>query len=235
MTSVLKAGRHRAPQGPARRRSALAAAVAIVAALAMPAVLVPALLLSASPALAYPSAPPGPTATRAHLATLTVAPAHPMTGYSRTKFPHWHVVAGSCNTRETVLKRDGTGVTVDSACRPTAGRWYSVYDRKYFTEPSQVSIDHVVALANAWRSGADTWTTGRREAFANDLGSQQLIAVGAAINGVKGDQSPDQWMPPNTSNWCIYARSWINVKYVWDLNVTRAEKSALEDVLDGSC
>jgi len=225
MTPALKPGRHRSPMSPVRRWSPLAVAVALLAALFLP----------VNPALAYPATPPGVTTTRAHLAALTVAPAHPMTGYSRTKFPHWHAVSGTCNTRETVLKRDGTGVTVNSGCYPTAGKWYSVYDRKYFTDPSQVSIDHVVALANAWRSGADTWTTSRREAFANDLSSQQLIAVGASINSAKGDQSPDQWMPPNTANWCIYARSWINVKYVWDLNITGPEKSALEDVLDRSC
>jgi hypothetical protein len=225
MTPALKTGRHRARPNRLRRWSLVPVLI----------VTVTALFWSGHQALAYPATPPGLSTTRAHLATLTVAPPHPMTGYSRTKFPHWHAVSGSCNTRETVLKRDGTGVTVNSACYPTAGRWYSVYDKKYFTAPSEVSIDHVVALANAWRSGADTWTTSRRETFANDLDSQQLIAVGASINSSKGDQSPDQWMPPNTNNWCIYARSWINVKYVWDLNVTSAEKATLEDVLDGSC
>lgn len=225
MTPAPKPGRHRTKPGRLRRVSLVSVLILTISAL----------FWSGQQALAYPATPPGEATTRAHLAELTVAPARPMTGYSRTKFPHWHAVSGTCNTRETVLKRDGTGVTVNSACYPTAGRWYSVYDKKYFTDPSLVSIDHVVALANAWRSGADTWTTARREAFANDLSSQQLIAVGASINSSKGDQSPDQWMPPNTTNWCMYVRSWINVKYVWDLNITSAEKAALEDVLDGSC
>ncbi|WP_443048573.1 hypothetical protein [Streptomyces sp. NBC_00272] len=51
-------------------------------------------------------------------------------------------------------------------------------------------------LANAWRLGADTWDTATRKAFANDLGNPQLIAVPAASNRSKGDQSPDRWSPP---------------------------------------
>ena len=171
------------------------------------------------------------TTTRAHLAELTVAPARPMTGYSRSKFPHWSDVSGSCNTRETMLKRDGNNVVTNTLCYPTSGSWYSVYDRKRLYDPAAVSIDHVVALANAWRSGADSWTTTKREAFANDRSTQQLIAVSIPVNSAKGDQSPDQWKPPNTATWCIYARSWINVKYVWDLNVTSSERAALTGML----
>lgn len=47
-------------------------------------------------------------------------------GYSRDLFPHWIIQTGNCDTREVVLQRDGTGVTVDSACRPISGSWYSV-------------------------------------------------------------------------------------------------------------
>jgi hypothetical protein len=57
------------------------------------------------------------------------------------------IVSGTCDTREEVLKRDGTGVTVDSACKPTAGKWYSVYDSTYITTSSSIDIDHIVPLA----------------------------------------------------------------------------------------
>ncbi len=218
-----------APPGRARARFQRAGLVsALVLALT-------ALFWASHPASAAPPAPPGVSTTRAHLATLTVAAPHPMTGYSRDKFPHWHTVTGTCNTRETVLKRDGTGVTVNAACTPTAGKWYSIYDKLTFTDASDIDIDHIVALANAWRSGADDWTTAEREEFANDLSISQLVAVSASSNRSKGDQSPDQWLPANTAHWCLYARRWIDVKYQWDLNITSAEKTTLTDILDEDC
>jgi hypothetical protein len=183
-------------------------------------------------ASASPPTPPAEATARAQLAALTVSAPHPMTGYSRKKFPHWHSVSGACNTRETVLKRDGTGVETNASCYPTAGRWYSVYDRAWFDAPADVSIDHVVALANAWRSGADRWTNAEREAFANDLDSAQLVVASVDSNTRKGDQSPDQWKPANTGHWCLYARGWIDVKHGWKLNITAAEKAALASMLD---
>lgn len=67
-------------------------------------------------ASATPPKIPSESTARSQLAGLTVAPAGSTTGYSRTRFPHWITISGSCNTRETVLKRDGTNVRVDSAC-----------------------------------------------------------------------------------------------------------------------
>lgn len=80
-----------------------------------------------------------------------------MTGYSRELFPHWITVSGTCNTRETVLKRDGTNVVAGSDCYPDSGSWYSPYDGITEYVASDIDIDHVVPLAEAWRSGADSW------------------------------------------------------------------------------
>jgi hypothetical protein len=155
-----------------------------------------------------------------------------MTGYSRDLFPHWHTVSGACNTRETVLKRDGTNVVTDSSCAATSGRWFSPYDGATWTAAADVDIDHVVPLANAWRTGASSWTTSKRESFANDLSSPQLIAVTDNVNQAKGDQSPATWKPPLSSYWCTYARMWIASKYKWALSVNSAEKSALTSMLN---
>lgn len=84
----------------------------------------------------------------------------------------------------------------DEQCRAVSGTWFSPYDDRTLTAAPQVDIDHIVPLANAWRLGADTWDTATRKAFANDLGNPQLIAVPAASNRSKGDQSPDRWSPP---------------------------------------
>ncbi|GLZ33255.1 hypothetical protein Lesp02_54430 [Lentzea sp. NBRC 105346] len=199
-------------------------------------VLVAALALTlglVSPALATPEHIPTAADARSHLSTLLVRADGSMTGYSRDKFPHWITQSGTCNTREVVLKRDGTNVQTDSSCAAVSGRWYSPYDGATWTVASDLDIDHVVPLAAAWRSGASTWTTSKRQAFANELYWPQLIAVTDNVNQAKGDQGPEKWLPPLTSYRCTYARMWVEVKYRYGLSVNSAEKSTLTNVLGG--
>ncbi|MFF9220783.1 HNH endonuclease family protein [Streptomyces viridosporus] len=175
---------------------------------------------------------PGEQQARKELAGLRVAAQGSMAGYSRARFPHWAEQGESCNTRETVLERDGTNVRRDEECRAVSGRWVSVYDDETFTDASDLDIDHTVPLANAWRSGAGSWTQERRRAFANDLARPQLLAVSAASNRSKGDQGPEAWQPPAKTYWCTYARSWTTVKAAYDLTVTEAERDMLTGMLD---
>ncbi|MDG4791245.1 HNH endonuclease family protein [Micromonospora sp. WMMD1102] len=175
----------------------------------------------------------GPADTQAQLGQLTVASAGSMRGYSREHFPHWRKAGKNCDVRDTVLQRDGTGIKL-SGCNVVGGRWSSRYDNRALSDPSDVDIDHMVPLANAWRSGADEWDDERRGDFANDLDRPQLVAVSASSNRAKGDQDPSQWKPPNRDDWCQYAEDWIAVKHFWRLSVTSAEKAALDDML-GSC
>ena len=162
---------------------------------------------------------------------LTVANAGSMRGYSRDRFPHWRQAGENCDTRDAVLKRDGKNIRL-SGCNVVAGRWVSSYDKKVITDPGDVDIDHMVPLANAWRSGADDWSDDKREDFANDLERPQLRAVSAASNRAKGDQDPSQWRPPNRAAWCQYAQDWIAVKHHWKLTVTSAERAALAEMLE---
>lgn len=175
--------------------------------------------------------PPPADVVRKELGELNVAAPHPMTGYSRAKFPHWITQYGKCDTREVVLKRDGQDVVQDDQCRAVSGTWISAYDGKVLSTAGQVDIDHIDPLADAWRSGADLWTTNERRAFANDLVRPQLIAVSASSNRQKGDQSPDKWRPQR-SYWCTYARAWTDVKYAYHLNITAPEKAALSEMLE---
>ncbi|WP_077795983.1 HNH endonuclease family protein [Streptomyces sp. JHA26] len=169
---------------------------------------------------------------RSYLASLTVATEN-RTGYDRDLFPHWITQSGTCNTRETVLKRDGSGVVTDSACAATRGSWYSPYDGATWTAASDLDIEHLVPLAEAWDSGASGWTTSRRQAFANDLTRPQLLAVTDNVNQAKGDQDPATWMPSRTAYRCTYVRAWVQVKYYYGLSVDSAEKSALQNQLAG--
>ena len=188
------------------------------------------------PTVAGPSAgaSAAPGSAREQLATLTVGGPHAMRGYSRARFPLWIDQGGGCNTRDVVLRRQGRDVTATATCKITHGTWISPYDNKTFTDPQKVEIDHLVPLADAWRSGADTWTETRRQDFANDLTRPQLIAVSSSTNRAKGDQDPSQWKPPNQDFWCQYAEDWIAVKQYWALTVTAAEKVALTEML-GTC
>ncbi|MFF6774628.1 HNH endonuclease family protein [Streptomyces sp. NPDC012637] len=208
----------------ARRIAVLAASAALT---------VTGLLATAPAAQASPPTPVSASTARTYLASLTVKAEGSSTGYSRDLFPHWITQSGTCNTREVVLKRDGVNVVQDSSCAAVSGSWFSEYDGATWTVASDLDIDHVVPLAEAWRSGANSWTTSKRQGFANDLTRPQLIAVTDNVNQSKGDQDPGEWMPPRTSYHCMYARMWVQVKYYYGLSVDSAEKSALQSVLNG--
>lgn len=192
-------------------------------------------LLSATSAGTAEATPPGipsKATAQSQLNALTVANEGSTSGYSRDLFPHWITISGSCDTREQVLKRDGTSVVVNSSCQATSGRWYSPYDGATWTAASDVDIDHVAPLAEAWRSGANAWTTSRRQSFANDLSHPQLIAVTENVNQSKGDQDPSTWQPSLSSYRCTYSKMWITVKYAWDLRLQSSEKSPLQSMLN---
>lgn len=94
---------------------------------------------------------------------------------------------------------------------------------------SLVQIDHVVALADAWRSGAWQWDAQRRQEFAN--APENLLAVDGQANEDKSASSADQWLPPNTAFRCDYVKRQIAVKNAYGLSVTRAEQDALAEQL----
>lgn len=87
--------------------------------------------------------------------------------------------------------------------------WRSIYDGQAIRSRRLVQIDHIVPLANAWRSGASRWTREQRVGFANDLTGPELVAVGASTNTAKGDRGPEDWKPPRQRVWCLHARWWI--------------------------
>lgn len=208
----------------ARRIGVLASAAALAALTS---------LLNAPAAQAAPPTPISASAARSYLATVTPRTEGSTSGYSRDLFPHWSTVSGTCNTRETVLKRDGVNVVQDSACAAVSGSWYSEYDGATWTAASDLDIDHVVPLAEAWRSGANSWTTSKRQQFANDLTRPQLIAVTDNVNQAKGDLDPGKWLPSRTAYRCTYARMWVNVKQYYGLSMDSGEKTALVNILNG--
>jgi Protein of unknown function (DUF1524) len=199
------------------------------------AALVATLTLSGPAAQAEPPAPPDTATAVQELNALTVQTEGSNDGYSRDLFPHWIQQGDNCDTREVVLKRDGTDVTTGTDCYPTSGSWYSEYDGETWTSPSDVDIDHIVPLAEAWQSGANKWTTAERQDYANDLTHSQLIAVTDNVNQEKSDRDPAEWLPPRTAYRCTYARMWVSVKSSYQLTVDSAEKATLSDILTNDC
>jgi hypothetical protein len=192
---------------------------------------------------------PGLTPERAEsaVAALTVEPATlPGTDdYDRDDYgERWEDVDGNgCNQRDDVLLRDarpGTAVVEEQrGCSHdvVAGTWDDPYtgavmvfdDLKDPDQAGAVTIDHVVPLAEAHRSGAAEWPAGRRTAFANHLDG--LVAADGATNSDKSDSDPSRWRPPDESAWCAYALVWVEVKDEWSLAVDAREAEALRDML----
>lgn len=187
---------------------------------------------STSPVTPSPSTGPVP-----ELDGLVVAEPDPdLPPYRRAAFgDDWdYDPASGCNTRERVLIAESLEEpTMGERCKPLAGVWVSAYDGVETTDPADLQIDHVIPLAEAWRSGASRWSDERRRQFANDLSDPAtLIAITGSSNQSKGDSTPDQWMPPDRAAWCTYARDWARLKKAWALTVTAEEARTLGQVID---
>ena len=161
------------------------------------------------------------------------------TGYKRSLFIHWADLDGNgCDTREEVLKRDSISKPqVDPyRCYVVAGDWASPYDGKNLSDRGDVDIDHVVALKEAWDSGAWAWSESQRKAYANDMTDRRtLIAVTDRVNMSKSDKDPSNWMPPLRSYWCAYLGDWISVKARWGLSMDQSEFGRIKNLLESDC
>ena len=161
------------------------------------------------------------------------------TGYKRKLFIHWADLDGNgCDTREEVLMRDSVSKPqVDSyRCYVVAGDWVSPYDGAKLGDRGDVDIDHVVALKEAWDSGAWAWSESQRKAYANDITDRRtLIAVTDRVNVSKSDKDPSNWMPPLRSYWCTYLGDWISVKARWGLSMDQSEFGRINNLLASDC
>lgn len=186
-------------------------------------------------------APKGSTVTNTALAlllTITVQNERP-NGYSRSMFKHWVDADGdSCDTREEVLIAESTSrAQVDAyGCKVIEGDWLSPYDNAAHTNPSELDIDHMIPLKEAWDSGAWAWSAMKRQLFANDLtDARSLIAVTAGQNRSKSDRDPSNWLPPQTQYRCTYLAEWVAIKSHWKLSMDQSEFGRIKNVLTASC
>lgn len=171
------------------------------------------------------------------LCSLRVRPDHGAGGYKREAFGNgWaDLDHDGCDTRVEILARDLDRPRFDdsSPCRLVGGHFVDPYTGTAtdFVRPpgNAVQIDHVVALGDAWASGANEWTTEQRLKYAND--PRVLVAADGQANQDKGRLAADGWLPANQAYRCAYARQQINIKYRWGLSVTAPERAALLQAL----
>lgn len=162
---------------------------------------------------------------------LTIAEEANADEYDRKEFKHWIGASGAdCDARDAVLKEESNPpIPADAPCPFDEGKWLSLYDGKLISDPGKLDIDHMVPLAEAWRSGAYAWSPEQREVYANDLGdARSLIAVSAGSNRSKSDQDPDEWLPTSEEYLCQYLADWVAVKYRWDLTLEQSEYDAIK-------
>jgi len=147
-------------------------------------------------------------------------------GYERDHFRLWVDADGDCqDTRDEVLAAESR--THVSGCDITRGTWSSYYDGRVWRSSSDVDIDHLVPLAEAWDSGARRWNPDTRQRYANDLGDRRaLVAVTDNVNQSKSDQDIAEWQPEHGR--CRYVREWVAVKTRWSLTVDVEERRTLQ-------
>ena len=185
-----------------------------------------------------PAPRPATVAAADLLATIRVERERPA-GYQRALFPHWLDVDGDgCDAREQVLRRDSVSLPqVDPfRCFVVEGDWVSPYDAVATSDRSSVDIDHVVALKEAWDSGAWGWSTAQRTAFANDTSDPRTLrATSATSNRTKGDKDPSNWLPPRAAFRCTYVAEWVAIKARWGLSMDESEHGRVRNLLNGDC
>ncbi|MBM7505908.1 cell wall-binding repeat-containing protein [Agromyces aurantiacus] len=224
---TLSATRTRSTSLVTRTFTAIASAVTITAA---------AVLLPVSTATAAPQ--PGTSVAPAVLLDELTVAVDSSVPYDRDRFAEGIDVDGDgCNTRREVLQLESLiPVTIAAGCDITAGEWFSWYDGVTQTDPATLEMDHLVALKEAWISGAYAWTDQQRADYANDLEiDATLTMVTAAQNSAKSAYDPAQWVPSFTPSLCRYASDWITVKYRWNLTIDVAEQAALASLIQQNC
>lgn len=170
------------------------------------------------------------------LATLEVKGRAPKTGYSREQFGgEWEAIDGTCDARNVILHRDLSDTVLNEKCQVMSGTLHDPYTGKTIlfqrgaTTSSAIQIDHVVAISDAWQTGAQNLTLAQRKALYLD--PLELIAVDGPANNQKSDGDAATWLPPNKAFRCQYVARQIAVKKKYALWVTMAEKQAMLGVL----
>ena len=156
--------------------------------------------------------------------------------YVRGDWKHWIDEDKDCqNTRHEVLIEESLKTVTfkgDKRCQVAMGEWLAPFTGDTVTDATKLDVDHMVPLKNAHDSGGWAWDKGKKAAYANEMGhADHLIAVTASANRQKGASGPERWKPANQDYWCDYAIDWAQIKADWGLSATKAEWTALQEMI----
>lgn len=161
--------------------------------------------------------------------------------YKRAEWKHWSNVANDCwtsreealalqSTKANYISKDKQSTDKAKACGISTGEWKDPYSNVVETDPKLLDSDHTVALAFAHRAGGHAWSKAQKEAFANDL--EHLVITTQKQNRAKSDKGPSEWLPQDSKAHCDYAKIFTQTIKKYNLNLTQADKSALEQALN---
>jgi hypothetical protein len=136
-----------------------------------------------------------------------------------------------CDARQDAIRAATSNRVMAGPCKITRADIRDRYTGRTYpaANPSAFDIDHVVALHDAWNSGASSWTRARRIAFAND--PADLVLTTASANRSKGDQDPSTWAPASHDGACWYVRTYRAIKLRWRLHKDAAQRAAIRRTL----
>ena len=159
--------------------------------------------------------------------------------YNRSEWTHWIQDDDDCqDLRQEVLIEESiiTPITTLDGCKVQRGLWWDLFTGAYFSDPTELDIDHLVALKEAHLSGGWQWDHDKKRNYANSVDyAHHLVAVSRSANRSKGSKDPARWLPPNKQAHCWYVHAWMRVKKRWALDIDKQEREAIDLVIKNRC
>jgi hypothetical protein len=174
------------------------------------------------------------------LSGIPIQPEYAATPYHRVHWMpggSWADADGDCQDgRQEILIAQSKAKPVLTAdtCSVISGLWVDPYTGETTTIPSEVEIDHLVALKEAHDSGGASWHPAKKQAFAQDISGGNVIAVMARTNHEKGSRDPGEWLPVNKVRACWYVKQWAEIKQRWLLSMDNIEFASIK-MLQSKC
>jgi hypothetical protein len=171
---------------------------------------------------------------------IPIQPEHAATPYHRVHWMpggSWTDADGDCQDgREEILidQSKATPILTADGCSIIRGLWVDPYTGETTDNPSDVEIDHLVALKEAHDSGGASWPPTKKQAFAQDVTAGNLFVAMTSTNRSKGDRDPGEWLPANKSRSCWYVKQWAEVKRRWGLSMDQTEAKSIRHLM-ASC
>jgi hypothetical protein len=154
--------------------------------------------------------------------------------YNRTEWKTWDSVGKSCwNVREQIVSTQAQSVKLAAdGCSIESVSLKDPYTGNVMSSTQTIDVDHVVPLGYVASHGGQSWSSEKKEQYANDTTAGHLIAVSSFANRSKGDKGPSEWMP--STNQCAYAEDFVGVLQKWGISVDPSDASYLQQKI-ASC